>query len=157
MQMCVKIYLYIYNRFMFSFFFWLLYIFYTILFTSIHSKSSDLNGIISLTSLKKVDVETEDGTTPLHFAAYNGSLSACEWLLSTGRCDVNKQNYYGCNTSQWFPTCHDYIIYHNIIYKDFISVYKLTMSTFNEKVCVARRCNYIKIFQVGGARLYYSQ
>jgi ankyrin repeat protein len=49
-----------------------------------------------------VDVPTEDGTTPLHFAAYNGQLEMCAWLITTGHCDLNRLNAYGCNASQWW-------------------------------------------------------
>ena len=47
-----------------------------------------------------VDVGTDDGTTPLHFATYNGQLETCRWLVQYG-CDINKENSYGCNASQW--------------------------------------------------------
>jgi ankyrin repeat protein len=52
-----------------------------------------------------IDVQTDDGTTALHFAAYSGALAACKWLIFEGKCDINKMNSYGCNASQWCVLC----------------------------------------------------
>ena len=51
------------------------------------------------------DIGTEDGTTALHFACYNGQLFTCKHLIekcrSNKKIDINKLNSYGCNASQW--------------------------------------------------------
>ena len=51
------------------------------------------------------DIGTEDGTTALHFASYNGQLLTCKHLIekcrNNNKININKLNSYGCNASQW--------------------------------------------------------
>lgn len=39
--------------------------------------------------------------TPLHWAAYNGSLDACTYLLNRSRCDINAIDANGCTPLHW--------------------------------------------------------
>ena len=48
----------------------------------------------------KVDAGTFDGTTPLHLAAFGGSLEACEALLGAGA-SVSVLNDWLCDASHW--------------------------------------------------------
>mmetsp|Transcript_6497 Transcript_6497/g.25152 ORF Transcript_6497/g.25152 Transcript_6497/m.25152 type:complete len:248 (+) Transcript_6497:1032-1775(+) len=49
------------------------------------------------------DVRNVDGTTPFHFACWQAQLEVCKALAdqSTGPCDVNACNEYGCNAALW--------------------------------------------------------
>ena len=48
-----------------------------------------------------VNIQTDDLTCALHFAAYNNQVETCVWLIEEGKCDINILNSFGCNASQW--------------------------------------------------------
>ena len=53
-------------------------------------------------SLKvEVDVESGDGTTPLHLACYGGHVKAVKYLIEDCKASLHKANYWGCDLSHW--------------------------------------------------------
>ena len=41
------------------------------------------------------DLPTHDGTTPLHWAVWQGQLAVCQYLVGGGLADVHARNSYG--------------------------------------------------------------
>ena len=47
------------------------------------------------------NVATGDGTTPFHYAVWQGHLAVCKWLVYSGAADLASTNEFGCNAIQW--------------------------------------------------------
>ena len=47
------------------------------------------------------DVATGDGTTPFHYAVWQGHLALCKWFVYGAACDFASENEFGCNAMQW--------------------------------------------------------
>jgi Ankyrin repeats (many copies) len=47
------------------------------------------------------DVATGDGTTPLHYAVWQGHLDLCKWFVYAAGADFASVNEFGCNAMQW--------------------------------------------------------
>jgi ankyrin repeat protein len=53
------------------------------------------------------DVATGDGTTPFHYAVWQGHMAVCKWLVYGAGADVASENEFGCNAIQWAAQTDD--------------------------------------------------
>ena len=53
------------------------------------------------------NVATGDGTTPFHYAVWQGHLAVCKWLVYSGAADLASSNEFGCNAIQWAAQTDD--------------------------------------------------
>lgn len=54
-----------------------------------------------------VNVTTGDGTTPFHYAVWQGHLALCKWFVYQAACDWASLNDFGCNAIQWAAQTDD--------------------------------------------------
>jgi hypothetical protein len=48
-----------------------------------------------------VNVVTGDGTTPFHYAVWQGHMDVCKWMVFQAGCNFSAMNEFGCNAIQW--------------------------------------------------------
>jgi len=54
-----------------------------------------------------VNRPTRDGTTPFHWAVWQGHLGTCRWLVDVAGADWSALNSHGCNAIQWAAQAGD--------------------------------------------------
>jgi hypothetical protein len=71
------------------------------------------------------DVTTGDGTTPFHYAVWQGHMMVCKWLVYSAACNFASVNEFGCNAIQWVAQTD------NLLMCRFLSALGLDLSIIN--------------------------